>query len=58
MDGGGEGICVSSASSHAQERGLEVNFGEGDRYGLFPGLRLLSPLLSVLERPGLCPVPR
>lgn len=28
--GGAESICVSGASSHAQERKLEVDFGEGD----------------------------
>lgn len=50
---------MSGTSSHAQERGLEVDFGEGDRQGFCPGLRLRSPPLSGLERPSLlCSAPR
>lgn len=46
---------MSGASSHAQERGLEVDFEEGDQQGLILGLRLRSPSFPYWS--GLASVP-
>lgn len=59
---GGEGreasVCLALPPTLKNE-GWKLIFGEGDRQGLCPGLRLRSPPLSViLERPALlCPAP-